>query len=108
LQVAIGGDYPSFPTDPNNYIVIPMSADVEPGTVASIPMNGYNVFTDLGKRWIPGQWAPAARTYYVHILDSAAARPYKIMNNTENSLILDTEGYTLPLPASSVGKGYVI
>lgn len=117
LQFSVPGyDGSVFPTTTDNITKFNLSADIESGVVTNIhpgldlPVGG-NVIVDSSKCWIPGQYAPGARTYYVQVLspNTNDALPFKILDNSKDSLIVDVAGRGQALTVLySQNKPYVI
>lgn len=73
-------------------IDFPLKADVDIGQATLV--EGTRII-DEGKHWIPNQFAPITRNYYVMALDDDERYVYKILSNTRNMLICDHGDITL-------------
>lgn len=92
----------AFPTDPTEYVILPMSADVERFTVANAPGSGTpnGVLITGGKAWVPSCYRAGVRQYYVEIDHGGTKTAYKIIDNTDEALLIARDSTS---PAVSVG-----
>lgn len=84
--------FPTIAPYSTEYVEFPLNSIIEYGEVSNLTYG--SVLIDNSKNWIPHQWRPAHRTYYIATYDQAdpgvTLQAVKILDNTENSLILET------------------
>lgn len=91
----IGGEdvFPTVPDDNDQYIEFALDSIIERGEFNSWAKSHGSIVTENGKNWIPHQWKPGPRTYYVATYNKndpdTIVQMVKILDNTEDTLILD-------------------
>lgn len=104
LSWAPGG---AFPTDPSQYVILPMSAEVERFTVANAPGSGspHGIVIASDKGWVPSCYRAGVRQFYLEIAHSGVSTAYRIIDNTDSALLIERDSTS---PAAGVGDTAII
>jgi hypothetical protein len=76
----------TFPDSASDRVVVPLSSVIQTGVIIDTPP-APNILKCSGNVWIPGQFSPSTRTYYVAV----GAGAYKILDNSEDYLIIERD-----------------
>lgn len=80
------------PTSPTDWTEFTLFADVDQGRITAVPGTnlGHNVLAANGKTWLPGQFRPNFRQYYVAVTPAATGTTsvYPILDNAKDQLLV--------------------
>lgn len=88
----------TFPTDPAEYLEFNLTSEVERGVADAETGVGTagNVVRIAGANWIPGQFRPGYRQYYLANLDDSGTI-FRIVNNTYDTLVIERNTSESPI-----------
>lgn len=80
-----------FTDDPTEYLVLPMTSEVESFVLAATPgsTSPYGVLRATNKGWVPACYRPGTRQYFVEVAHSGVSTAYRVLDNTDDALIVE-------------------
>lgn len=99
----------NFPADPSQYVILPMSADVEQFTVANAPGGGspHSVLIASGKAWVPSCYRAGVRQFYVEVLHGGVSTAYRIIDNTDSAILIERDATSPAVASGDIATIYV-